>query len=326
MRYVTMKETGAADVLHMAEGESPHPVQGEVLIDVAYAGVNRPDVLQRAGAYPAPAGASPILGLEVSGVVCATGEGVSRFNVGDRVCALTNGGGYAEKVVVDEGQCLPVPDGLSLQQAAIVPETFFTVWSNVFDRGGLQAGETLLVHGGASGIGTTAIQMAKAMGATVITTASSQAKCEACRELGADLAINYQEADFVEAVKTYTDGRGANVILDMVGGDYIARNFKAAAVEGRIINIAFLQGSKVDINLMPVMLKRLTLTGSTLRSQSPAAKARIARKLEETFWPMLSRATVAPRLMAEFALADVVEAHSLMESHDLIGKLVLKVK
>ncbi|MYM63081.1 NAD(P)H-quinone oxidoreductase [Pseudomaricurvus sp. HS19] len=325
MRYVSMTGTGGPEVLQLDEMEAPQPAAGEVVIRVAFAGVNRPDVLQRQGGYPAPPGASPVLGLEVSGQVCAVGAGVTAFSVGDRVCALTNGGGYAEQVAVAASQCLPVPEGLSLQQAAAIPETFFTVWSNVFERGRLQPGETLLIHGGASGIGTTAIQMARVMGARVIVTASSRTKCDACSELGADLAINYSTHDFVEEVKSFTDGRGADVILDMVGGDYIARNLKTAAVEGRIINIAYLRGSKVEINLMPVMLKRLTLTGSTLRSQSLQAKAAIAAALQQQIWPKLAAGELAPCMAGVFPLQRVADAHRLMESHDLIGKLVLEM-
>lgn len=326
MRYIAMKETGDANVLFVDTIEAPKPQAGEVLIDVAYAGVNRPDVFQRLGAYPPPPGASPILGLEVSGTVAEVGRNVTNFAVGDQVCALTNGGAYAEKVAVDATQCLAVPKGLSLAEAAALPETCFTVWSNVFDRGGLQAGEIFLVHGGASGIGTTAIQMAKALGATVITTASSEEKCQKCRDLGADLVINYREEDFVPVIKDFTEKRGVDVTLDMVGGDYIDRNVQVAAMDGRIVNIAFLRGAKVEVNFSLVMVKRLTLTGSTLRPQSPETKAQIASNLQKTVWPLIETGEIKPQLAKVFSLYEASAAHELMESHDLIGKIVLDMK
>lgn len=326
MRYIAMTDKGGPEVLQLATMPAPEPALGEVVIDVAYAGVNRPDVLQRQGIYPPPAGASPILGLEVAGYISAVGEGVTQWSEGDAVCALTNGGGYAEKVAVCASHCLSVPKALSLAQAAALPETFFTVWSNVFGRAQLQHNECLLIHGGSSGIGTTAIQMAKAAGARVVVTASSKAKCEACLALGADLAINYKEDDFVPAVKTFTEGRGADVILDMVGGDYIARNLKAAALDGRIVNIAYLRGAQVDINLMPIMLKRLTLTGSTLRSQSVEAKARVADAIKQQVLPNVEEGLITPQLSRVFACSEVIGAHQLMESHDLIGKLVLDMR
>lgn len=326
MRYIAMTSTGGPEVLELADTEAPVAGAQEVLIRVAYAGVNRPDVVQRQGFYPPPPGASPILGLEVSGVVEAIGEEVTDFSVGDRVCALANGGGYAELVAVPQGQCLSVPEGLTLEQAAALPETCFTVWTNVFDRGALQAGETLLIHGGASGIGTTAIQMAKAWGATVIVTASSQQKCEACLALGADLAINYNTEDFVEQVQSYTDNRGVDVILDMVGGDYLQKNISIAALDGRIVNIAFLRGPQAELNLLPMMLKRLTLTGSTLRPQSAEAKAAIASSLQQKVWPLFASGSIQPKMARTFAAKDATAAHQLMESHDLIGKIVLDMQ
>jgi NADPH2:quinone reductase len=312
MRYVAMNGYGGPEVLSVAEGPVPTPGPGEVLIRVAAAGVNRPDVVQRQGNYPAPAGHSQVLGLEVAGTV------------GDRpVCALVNGGGYAEYVAVPEGQVLPVPAGLSLVEAAALPETCFTVWHNVFQRGHLQAGETLLVHGGTSGIGTVAIQLAKAFGARVIATAGSDEKCEACRALGADLAVNYKQQDFVEAAKAFTAGRGVELVLDMVGGPYIQRNFRALGVEGRLVQIAFLQGSKVELDLMPVMLKRLTVTGSTMRSRSTEDKAAIARELEAKVWPLIAAGRVKPVIHASFTLEQAAEAHRLMESSAHVGKIVL---
>jgi len=325
MRFVDIKEPG--DVSGMVIGDTKIPSIGaeEVLIKVAYAGVNRPDVIQRLGLYPPPPGASPILGLEVSGVVAAVGGDVDQYQVGDEVCALTNGGGYAEYVSAPQGQCLPKPAGLSLAEAAALPETCFTVWTNLFARGGLQAGEVALIHGGGSGIGTTAIQMAKGMGATVIVTASSEEKCQACLELGADAAIDYNREDFVERVMALSDNHGADVILDMVGGDYIERNMAVAAVEGRIVNIAYLRGPQAQVNFMPVMLKRLTLTGSTLRPQSAEAKAAIGASLQANIWPLIAAGQIKPALAAQFALEQVAEAHSLMESNSVIGKIVLAV-
>jgi len=323
MRYVHYDSAGEPSVLTLAEGPAPQPRAHEVLIQVAAAGVNRPDVLQRQGLYPPPDDASPVLGLEVSGTVVAVGEGVQRWQLGDRVCALVNGGGYAEYAVAPADQCLPVPEGLDLEDAAALPETLFTVWHNLWQRARLQPGETLLIHGGASGIGTTAIQLAKALGNTVIVTAGSREKCDACRALGADRAICYRDEDFVTEVKTFTDGQGADVILDMVGGDYVQRNIKAAAKEGRIVNIAFLGGSKVEVDLMPLMLKRLTLTGSTLRAQSTEVKASIARELEQRVWPLIALGRVKPLINHRFALSDASKAHELMESNTLIGKILL---
>ncbi len=299
---------------------TPRPASDEVLIHVAACGVNRPDVLQRQGLYPPPPDASERLGLEVAGEVVALGDGVSGFEIGQRVCALVNGGGYAEYCVAKMGQTLPVPKGLTDIQAAALPETFFTVWHNVFERGQLQPGEALLVHGAASGIGTTAIQLGKAFGAQVIASAGSTEKCQAAVTLGAECAIHYREEDFVSIVREYG---GADVILDMVGGEYIARNIKAAKVDGRIINIAYLQGSKVELDFMPVMLKRLTLTGSTLRAQSGERKKQIAQQLYKNVWPLLEAKKVAPVIAATFPFENAGDAHRLMESNRHIGKIIL---
>ncbi|WP_041522568.1 NAD(P)H-quinone oxidoreductase [Gilvimarinus agarilyticus] len=302
--------------------DCPRAGAEEVLVKVEAAGVNRPDVMQRQGLYPAPQGASLLPGLEVAGTVVECGAHVSRWKKGDRVCALVNGGGYAEYCVAPAGQVLPIPTGFSAVQAAALPETFFTVWHNVFQRGALQAGETLLVHGGTSGIGTTAIMLAKAFGARVLCTAGSDEKCHAALQLGADVAINYRTDDFVARVKAQG---GANVILDMVGGDYIPRNIKAAARDGRIVNIAFLSGSKVELDFTPVMLKRLTLTGSTLRARSDETKAALAQALENQVWPLLNRGQITPLIAAEWPLAEASAAHELMESSRHIGKIVLTV-
>jgi putative PIG3 family NAD(P)H quinone oxidoreductase len=326
MRVVTAPGPGGPEVLTLSTGPVPAPGPGEVLIRVAAAGVNRPDVLQREGKYPPPPGASPVLGLEVAGTIAALGPDVTTWAVGDPVCALLAGGGYAEYAVAPAAQCLRVPEGLSLIEAAAVPETFFTVWANVFQRGRLQAGESFLVHGGTSGIGTTAIQLAHAFGARVFATAGSDEKCAACRDLGADVAINYRTADFVDVVKTETQGQGVNVILDMVGGPYVQRNLKALAVEGRLVQIAFLQGSRQEIDLMPLMLKRLTLTGSTLRSRSVEEKGAIARELEARVWPLLASGRVKPVIHATFPLDQAAEAHRLMESSRHVGKIVLTVQ
>ena len=325
MRFVDIKEPGDVSGMVIGDTEIPQLGAGDVLIKVAYAGVNRPDVIQRLGLYPPPPGASPILGLEVSGVVAGVGSEVDKYRLGDEVCALTNGGGYAEYVTAAQGQCLPKPAGLSLAEAAALPETCFTVWANLFDRGRLQAGDTALIHGGGSGIGTTAIQMAKGMGATVFVTASSEQKCRACLDLGADAAIDYSSEDFVERVMALSNHHGADVILDMVGGDYIERNMQVAAVEGRIVNIAYLRGPQVQVNFMPVMLKRLTMTGSTLRPQSAQAKASIGASLEANIWPLIAAGKIKPVMAAEFPLERAAEAHSLMESNTVIGKIVLAV-
>lgn len=325
MTVIAITEPGGPDVLKPETRRVPTPYEGEILIKVAAAGVNRPDVFQRKGAYPAPKGASDLPGLEVAGTVVKLGRGTNRYEIGDDVCALCPGGGYAEFVAVPESHALPVPNGLDLEQAAALPETFFTVWSNVFMRGGLQAGETFLVHGGSSGIGTTAIQIAKARGATVIATAGSDEKCDACSKLGADHVINYQSTDYVEAVKNLTDSRGADVILDMVGGDYIERNYKAAAFDGRIVQIAFLNGAIAEVDFRLLMGKRLTHTGSTLRPQSNDAKARIAAELEREVWPLLSAGKIAPIIDARFALTEAHAAHAHMETGSHIGKIVLTV-
>ncbi|WP_173984330.1 NAD(P)H-quinone oxidoreductase [Magnetospirillum sp. SS-4] len=325
MTCVEISRPGPPEALVAVRRPPPRPAAGEVLIKVAAAGINRPDVLQRQGAYPAPPGASDLPGLEVAGTIAALGDGVAALQPGEAVCALVPGGGYAEYCAVDARLCLPLPDGYDMVRAAALPETFFTVWHNVVERGRLQAGETFLVHGGASGIGTTAIQLAKALGALVFATASGAAKCEACRRLGADLAIDHTAQDFVEVVKAETGGRGVDVILDMVGGDYMARNIRSLAADGRLVSIAFLRGSTAELNMMPVMLKRLTLTGSTLRPQSNDAKARMAEGLRRTVWPLLSSGRIAPVIHATFPLAQAAEAHRLMESNAHIGKIVLTV-
>ena len=303
----------------------PMPRPGEILIRVAAAGVNRPDVLQRLGHYPVPPGASDLPGLEVAGEVAALGDGVRRWQVGDRVTALTPGGGYAEYCRVHETNALPIPHGFTMTESAAIPETYFTVWHNVFQRGALQAGETLLVHGGTSGIGTTAIQLARAFGSKVVATAGSAEKCSACVELGADLAVNYREQDYVAEVKAFTGGRGADVILDMVGGDYIARNYDAAAEDGRIVQIAFLGGARTEADFSKLMMKRLTHTGSTLRPRSVEFKAGLARELEDKVWPLLVERKVSPVMDMIFPLKEAWRAHERMEEGEHIGKIVLDV-
>lgn len=322
MRAVEITEAGGPDVLQQTERPMPMPGVGEVVIKVAYAGVNRPDALQRAGAYAPPPTASDLPGLEASGTIVSVGPGVSDLVEGDEVCALLPGGGYAEFVLTPAAHCLPVPSGMGLKEAACLPETYFTVWSNVFQRGGLQAGERFLVHGGSSGIGTTAIQLANVFGARVFTTAGSDEKCAACLELGAERAINYRDEDFVEVLRA--EG-GANLILDMVGGPYIPRNIKTLANDGRLVQIAFLSGPKVELNFAQIMTRRLTVTGSTLRPQSDLAKARIATELREKVWPLLDAGRVAPVMDSEFPLAEAAAAHARMESSGHIGKIVLKV-
>jgi NADPH2:quinone reductase len=301
------------------------PAEGEVLVRVAAAGVNRPDVMQRLGLYPPPKGATDIPGLEIAGEVAALGPGVTRWTIGDKVMALVVGGGYAEYCVAHESHCLPVPASLSMAEAAAVPETFFTVWYNTFERGKLAAGETLLVHGGSSGIGTAAIQLAKAFGARVIVTAGSAEKCEACRKLGADVAINYKTEDFVAATKAATGGKGADVILDMVGGDYIERNYEAAAVEGRVVQIAFQGSPKATVDFRRIMLKRLTHTGSTLRARSVADKGAIARAVEAQVLPLIAAGRVKPVMDSTFPLREAAAAHARMETSQHIGKIVLVV-
>ena len=326
MQVIAIQEPGGPEVLKVEQRRIAVPYEGEILIKVAAAGVNRPDILQRQGAYPPPKGASDLPGLEVAGTVVKLGRNTSRYTVGDTVCALCPGGGYAQYVAVPEAHALPIPKGLDMIQAAALPETFFTVWTNVFQRGALQSGETLLIHGGSSGIGTTAIQIAKARGAMVIATAGSDEKCEACKTLGADHAINYQSTDYVDAVKDITDGAGANVILDMVGGDYIERNYRAAAIEGRIIQIAFLNGAIAEVDFTRLMIKRLTHTGSTLRPQSVEAKARIAKELETEVWPLVADGTIAPRIDRVFKFEEAAEAHAFMESGVHIGKIILNLE
>jgi putative PIG3 family NAD(P)H quinone oxidoreductase len=322
MKVIEMSGPGGPEVLRLAERPLPKPQPGEVLVRVAAAGVNGPDMMQRKGLYPAPAGASDLLGLEVSGTVVDTGDSVTRWKTGDELVALTNGGGYAEYCTVDAQHCLPVPRGLSLIDAAGLPETFFTVWSNVFIGAGLKAGETFLVHGGAGGIGTTAIQLGKAFGAKVIATDSPTERCAICRDLGADHVIDYKTEDFVEIVRQQG---GANVILDIVGGPNIERNFKAANHDGRIIQLAFALGSKVEINLMPVMLKRLTYTGSTLRTRPTAFKTRIARELEAQVWPHIEGGRIRVVTHRALPLSEAGKAHALMESAGHTGKILLKM-
>ncbi len=325
MTAVAISQPGGPLVLKPEKRDVPEPGEGEILIRVRAAGVNRPDVAQRTGAYPPPPGASDLPGLEVSGEVVAIGQGATRWRLGDAVCALTPGGGYAEYAKVHESNALPVPQGFTLTEAAALPETFFTVWHNVFERGALKAGETLLVHGGSSGIGTTAIQLASAFGAKVITTAGSAEKCDACLKLGADRAVNYREEDFVAAVKEATDGRGANVILDMIGGDYVARNYHAAAVDGRIVQIATQGGAVASTDFARLMVKRLVHTGSTLRPRSAEFKGQIAAALEAQVWPLLAARRVAPVMDMIFPLREAWRAHERMEEGEHIGKIVLDV-
>lgn len=325
MTVIAITEPGGPLVLKPERRPLPLPGAGEILIRVRAAGVNRPDVAQRRGSYPPPPGASDLPGLEAAGEVAAIGEGVGRWRVGDRVTALTPGGGYAEFCLVHETNALPLPHGFTYTEAAAIPETFFTVWHNVFQRGGLKEGETLLVHGGSSGIGTTAIQLAHRFAAKVLTTAGTKEKCDRCVELGAERAINYREEDFVEAVKAATDGKGADVILDMVGGDYVARNYDAAAVDGRIVQIATLGGATAEANYAKLMVKRLTHTGSTLRPRSIEFKAGLAAELEAKVWPLLTERQVAPVMDMIFPLKEAWRAHERMEEGDHIGKIVLDV-
>ena len=322
MKAVEISKPGGPEVLTLCDRPMPEPRPDQVVIKVAYAGVNRPDALQRAGAYDPPKGASDLPGLECAGTVYAVGAEVTDLSVGDAVCALLPGGGYAEYVATPAAHCLPVPDGMDMKRAACLPETYFTVWSNVFMRGGLKAGERLLVHGGSSGIGTTAIQLGRVLGARVFTTASSEDKLAVCRDLGAEIAINYKDSDFVEVVKAQG---GADLILDMVGGSYMQRNINTLADDGRLVQIAFLQGPKAELNMVQMMTRRLTLTGSTLRPQSDLAKARIADQLRSHVWPLLATGRVGPVMDQEFALADAAQAHARMEGGDHIGKIVLRV-
>jgi putative PIG3 family NAD(P)H quinone oxidoreductase len=323
MKFVAVPQPGGAEVLCFAEAAAPSPGENEVLIRVDAAGVNRPDILQRLGKYPPPPGASPILGLEVAGTIAAAGA-QSRWKTGDKVCALVPGGGYAEYCVTPDPQCLPVPAGLSMEEAAGIPETFFTVWANIFQIGGLKQGETILVHGGSSGVGTTAIQLARAFGATVFVTAGSDEKCAACLQLGAAAAINYLRQDFVQEIRGLT-AYGVNLVLDMVGGTYAARNIECLAARGRLVQIAVQQGADATINLAKIMHKRLTLTGSTMRPRAVADKAQIARELEERVWPLLADRRVRVIVDRVFPLARIAEAHRYLESGVNIGKVILKV-
>jgi putative PIG3 family NAD(P)H quinone oxidoreductase len=325
MTSIEISRPGDPDVLVPVERPTPAPGPDEVLIRVAAAGVNRPDVMQRRGKYPPPPGASDIPGLEVAGTVMTLGAGVQDWRVGDAVCALVSGGGYAEHCVAPAPQCLPVPKGLDLISAAALPETFFTVWTNVFERGRLRSGESILIHGGSSGIGTTAIQLARARGARVLATAGSTDKCRACERLGAERCINYRETDFMIAVRELTNGRGVDVVLDMVGGDYFTRNIDVLAMEGRLVEIATMHGAKGELNIQTIMQRRLTITGSTLRARSVAQKGEIAAALYEHVWPLLESGAVKPIVHATFPLREAAAAHRMMESGAHVGKLVLVV-
>jgi len=323
MRVVEFSAPGGPEVLRLGERPRPRPGPGEVLIEVAAAGVNRPDCMQRQGKYPPPPGASDILGLDVAGKIVERGVDVDAFAVGDHVCALVTGGGYAEFCVAPAAQCLPVPTGLTDVEAASLPETFFTVWSNVYDRAGLRPDESFLVQGGSSGIGVAAIQIAAALGSRVFATAGSQEKCAACVRLGAQRAIHYPSEDFVAAVKSETGGRGVDVILDMIGGDYVPRETAALAEDGRLVLISVMGGARTTVNLVEIMVKRLTISGSTLRSRSVAFKAQIARRLQQHVWPLLEVGKVKPIVFRTFPLAEAAAAHALMERSEHIGKIVL---
>ena len=325
MRYVQIEKPGGPEVLHVSHGEAPVPKTHEVLIEVYAAGINRPDVMQRQGVYPAPAGASEIPGLEVSGKIIKCGEGTTRWKIGDSVCALLTGGGYADFAVASDELCLPIPRGFSFEEAAALPETFFTVWTNLFEDGALQKEESALIHGGASGIGTTAIQMAHAYGARVITTVGKRESVHICSELGANKVVLYKEEDFVAAAKNFTQGKGVDVILDMVGGDYFERNLEALAHRGRLIQIATLKGPKVVLDLSKMMSKRLIITGSTLRRRPVSEKARIARGLEKNVWPLLEQGRIRPVIYRSLPLGEVSVAHALMESSQHTGKIVLRM-
>jgi putative PIG3 family NAD(P)H quinone oxidoreductase len=326
MHYVVAREPGPPEVLALAETATPVPKPGEVLIAVAYAGVNRPDCIQRAGHYPPPPDASPILGLEVAGTVVALGEGVTECRLGDLVCALTPGGGYAEYCATPASWCLPYPEGLSALEAASLPENYFTVWNNLFDRVHLKPGETVLIHGGSGGIGLAAIQLAHAIGATTITTVGSDDKAAFCKTMGADHAINYRQQDFAVEVAALTAKRGVDVVLDIVGGDYIEKNLKCLALEGRMAIIAFLQGSRVTVDWRHIMMKRLTVTGSTLRASPAARKVALARSLRENVWPLFAARKLKPVIHRVFPLAEAAAAHRLMESSAHIGKIMLAVR
>ncbi len=325
MTCIEIAEFGGPEVLKPATRPTPEVAAGEVLVRVVAAGVNRPDIFQRRGLYPPPPDVTDIPGLEVAGVAAAVADGVAGWKAGDPLCALAGGGGYAEYCAVPAPQCLPIPGGLNMVEAAAIPETFFTVWTNVFERAALKPGETLLVHGGAGGIGTAAIQMASRLGARVIVTAGTPEKCASCMELGAERAVNYRQEDFVAAAKEFGNGKGVDVILDMVGGGYVERNIKALAADGRLVNIAYLRGSKAEIDFLPVMLKRLTITGSTLRPQTVERKGTIAGALKERIWPLIASGGIKPVIHATFPLAEAAEAHRLMESGNHIGKIVLVV-
>jgi putative PIG3 family NAD(P)H quinone oxidoreductase len=326
MRYVVAREPGPPEVLTIAETATPAAGPGDVLIEVAYAGVNRPDCIQRAGNYPPPPDASPIIGLEAAGTVVAVGDGVTEWRTGDQVCALTPGGGYAEYCAAPAACCLPYPSGLSALEAASLPENYFTVWNNLFDRAQLKAGETVLIHGGLGGIGLAAIQLAHAIGARTITTVGSEGKAAFCKSIGADFAINYREQDFAVEVAAITGKRGVDVILDMVGGDYIEKNLKSLALEGRMAIIAFLQGSRVTVDWRNIMMKRLTVTGSTLRASPAARKAELARSLRDKVWPLFAAKKIKPVIHRVFPLAEAAAAHRLMESSAHIGKIMLAVR
>jgi putative PIG3 family NAD(P)H quinone oxidoreductase len=327
MHYVTHEPGGGSEVLRIEERETPKAGPRDVLIEVKFAGVNRPDAMQRAGKYPPPPGASPILGLEVSGQIIARGAEVTEWNIGDAVCALTPGGGYAEYCLTNAGHCLPIPRGLDLAQAAALPENLFTVWTNLIDRARLKTGEYVLIHGGSSGIGYLAIQLAKEHGATVFTTVGSETKAEFCRSLGAALVINYRSQDFVDAVEKATNGRGVDVVLDMVGGDYLGKNIRSLAHEGRLVQIAFLQGSAVQqFDFLPVMVRRLTITGSTLRPRSIQEKADIAQNLRQDVWPLLESGEIKVVIDRIVPMEKVSEAHRVMETSQHMGKILLQVK
>lgn len=323
MQAIDIAHPGGPEVLVAASHPMPRPARGEILVKVAAAGINRPDVLQRRGLYPSPAGASAIPGLEIAGVVAELGDGAGRFRRDDRVCALVSGGGYAEYCVVHETNALPAPQGLSLVEAAALPETFFTVWANLFQYGKLKAGETVLIHGGASGIGTTATMLSKVFGATVAVTVGSEEKGKACLALGASLAINYRTQDFVEEVKKFTGGKGVDVVVDIIAGDYVAKNYRAAALNGRIIQIGVQNGSARELNLMTMLSKRLSHTGSLMRPRRVVEKAQIAQELEQQVWPLLRQGKLRPKIFRTFRLEDAAQAHALMESGIHIGKIVL---
>jgi len=325
MHFVAAREPGPPDVLVLRDGPVPLPRSGEVLIRVSHAGVNRPDCLQRSGAYPPPPDASPIIGLEVAGTIVACGEGVTGWRPGDRACALTPGGGYAEYCITPAACCLPIPAGLTELEAASLPENYFTVWNNLIDRGRLAAGETVLIHGGSSGIGLAAIQLAKHFDATVITTVGNAGKAAFCAGVGADHALDYRTQDFVAEVARITAKRGVDVVLDMVGGDYAEKNLRCLALEGRLVLIAFLHGSRIDCDWRHIMQKRLTITGTTLRASPPARKAALARALREQVWPLLERREIRPVIHRVFPLAEAAAAHALMESSAHIGKIMLAV-